>query len=240
MNVTIEKFFNPDWIGVLFAGLALLVSIASNMQSSKANSTSNEANRLSEEANKISKEVNDKAEESNKIAKAALETANKELEMSIRERMSSFKVKLISIDFSNDGYACKDMKEALSVGAANCEFEIENTSDKYATSVTFEKFDGKLDGDGLDIGPHEKGKLNYIIRLYNVNFDKPEIKLRERNMYSLDKKMYWSNGTFNFSCLVTFTFYIGQVNSSPMYNWSLYQGDEGVCKTSVYSLEIFE
>ena len=52
--------------------------------------------------------------------------------------------------------------------------------------------------------------------------------------------MYWSNGTFNFSCLVTFTFYIQQDNSLPMHNWSLYQGDEGICKASVYSLEISE
>jgi len=52
--------------------------------------------------------------------------------------------------------------------------------------------------------------------------------------------MYWSNGTFKFSCLVIFTFYIQQDNSSPMHNWSLYQGDEGICKASVYSLEISE
>lgn len=226
MNAIIQKFSNPDWIGVILGALVLLVSIFSYIKTSKANSISEKANNISKEANRI--------------AKNALETANKELDMSIKERMSSFKVRLISINFSNDGYACRDMKEALSIGTANCKFEIENTSDKFATSVTFEKFDGKLDGDGLDIDAHKKGVLNYIIPLHKINYDNPELKLLKRNMYSLDKKMYWSNGTFNFSCLVTFTFSIKQDNSLPMHYWSLHHGDEGICKTSMYSLEISE
>ena len=170
MKEIIENFLNPDWIGVILAGLAFLVSIFSNIQSSKANS--------------ISKEANDKAEKSNEIAKDALETAKEQLEMSIRDRMSHFKVKLINIGFFNDGYACEEMKEALTVGTAKCIFEIENTSDKYATSVKFEKFDD----DGLDIGLHEKVKLNYIIQLRQVDFYNPEMKLPKRNMYKLEKK----------------------------------------------------
>lgn len=132
--------------------------------------------------------ANDISKEANEIAKNAIETANKELGMSIKEIMSSFKVRLISIDFNNDGYACRDMKEVLSIGTAGCNFEIENTSDKFAASITFEKFDGKLDGNGLDIGAHQKGETNYIILLYKINYDNPELKLLKGNMYSLDKK----------------------------------------------------
>lgn len=226
MITTIEKILNPDWIGILVGIIALLISINSNNKASEANSISNEAN--------------DKAERSNEIAKESLETAKKELELSIKEKMSSFKIKLISIDFNNDGYACKDMKAALLVGTAACNFEIENTSDKYANSVTFEKFDGKLDGDGLDMEPHKKGKLNYIIPLHKVDYDSLELKLERRSMYSLSKKMYWSNGVLNFSCLVTFTFYIQQCDSISMHNWNLFIGEEGVCKTSDYSLELSE
>ncbi|WP_058990061.1 hypothetical protein [Anaerococcus rubeinfantis] len=226
MTITIDKILNPDWIGILVGIIALLLSIISIYKASEANS--------------ISDEANDKAERSNQIAKEALETAKKELELSIKDKMSSFKIKLISIDFNNDGDACKDMKEALSVGTADCNFEIENTSDKYANSVTFEKFDGKLEGDGLDIGPHKRGKLNYIIPLHKADYDTPELKLGKQSMYSLSKKMYWSNEVLNFSCLVTFTFYIQQDDSNSKYNWNLIIGYEGICKTSDYSLELSE
>lgn len=230
MITTIEKNLSPDWIGILISIIALLISIISTIIS----------NNKASDANSISNEANDKAERSNEIARESLETAKKELELSIKEKVSSFKIKLISIDFNNDGCACKYMKEALSVGTADCNFEIENISDKYANSVTFERIDGKLDGDGLDIEPHKKGKLNYIIPLHKVDYDNPELKLEKKSMYSLSKKMYWSNGALNFSCLVTFTFYIQQGDSISMHNWDLFIGDEGICKTSDYSLELSE
>ena len=52
--------------------------------------------------------------------------------------------------------------------------------------------------------------------------------------------MYWSNGTFNFSCLVTFEFFIQEDKSSPIRNWVLYPVNKGMCKTRLYTMEINE
>lgn len=221
MNV-INKNFIADWIEVIIAAAALIVSILSLKKVAKANKLSSEANNISVKANKI--------------AEQALEKTDKELDILIKDKMSSFKVKLISINFHNDAYNCEDMKEALLIGTAECELEVENTSDKYATSVTFEKFDGA----GLDIDSHQNKNMNHIISLYKVNYNKPELKLKEKRVYNINEKMYWSNGTFNFSCVVTFSFLIQKDNSSQERNWELCIVEEGTCKTSTYLLEISE
>ena len=225
MNVIIKNF-SADWIEVIIAVAALIVPILSLRKVAKANKLSREANNISVKANKI--------------AEQALEKTDKELDILIKDKMSSFKVKLISIIFHNDAYNCEDMKDVLSIGTAECELEIENTSDKYATSVTFEKFDGKLDGAGLDIDSHQNKNLNHIISLYKVNYNKPELKLKEKRVYNINEKMYWSNGTFNFSCVVTFSFLIQKDNSSQERNWELCIVEEGICKTSTYLLEMSE
>mgnify|MGYP000342215190 CR=1 FL=1 len=232
----IIKNFTADWIEVIIAAAALIVSILSLKVSILSLKKVAKANKLSSEANNISSEANNISVKANKIAEQALEKTDKELDILIKDKMSSFKVKLISINFHNDAYNCEDMKDALLSGTAECEFEIENTSDKYATSVTFEKFDGA----GLDIDSHQNKDLNHFISLYKVNYNKPELKLKEKRVYSINEKMYWSNGALNFSCAVTFSFLIQKDNSSKGRNWELCIVEEGICKTSTYMSEMPE
>ena len=160
-------------------------------------------------------------------------------EKNLKESMPYFDIKLNSIKFGNDACYLEEIEDVLSMGTAECEFVIKNISDVDAYNVTFEKFDSKIYGHGIDIDSNSSKNITKFIKLHKVNHGNLEYTSSLRRNYSLDKKIYMSNGIQNFSFIITFEFWIQKNDTKKPAIWELCKinDDDIKCKTSRYSLE---
>ena len=200
----------------IIAALSSLFSLISIAMAVKANKNSKTANKIAEEANKHAIEAND-------IAK---ETQNIEVFLNV----SNFRVKLETVQFSNDACLYMCAKDAVQNGVLACEFSVENISNNDAYSVRM----GAIDEKSQDILSKETVKLPCSIvgwrsvlkePTYHQDYDNYSINPKSGNVqkdgYLFTTKLYWNNGRYTYSCHVKFECLVQNNGSRKFPQWTI-------------------
>lgn len=218
-------------IDTIIALLSLLVSVISIRVAVTANRNSNTANKIAEEANRHAIEANDIANESQNIEAFS--------------NVSNFRVKLETVQFSNDTWGTS-AKDAVWNGVLACEFCVENISNNDAYSVRM----GAIDESSKDILSKEKAKLPCSIvgwrsvlgePTYHQDYDNDSINPKSGNVqkdgYLFMTTLYWKNGRYTYSCHVKFECLVQNIGSREFPQWTIRPFNNEECCVLDYQRE---
>ena len=223
-------------LDTFFQGLSILLSLGSLgvafysiHESKKANDYSSTANRIAEKANELARKANKIAHESQNIEAFA--------------SVSNFRVKLETIQFSNDTRLYMSAEEAVQNGALSCKFSVENIADNDAYSVRM----GSIDEDSKDIPSKERVTLlcstrGYVSALneltYHVDYDNYSMNPKSGNVqkdgYKFRTYLYWKNGRYIYSCYVIFECLVKNIGSRESPQWDISPFSDKECDVKGY------
>lgn len=225
-------------LDTFFQGLSILLSLGSLgvafysiHESKKANDYSSTANRIAEKANELAREANKIAHDSQNIEAFA--------------SVSNFRVKLETIQFSNDTSLDMSSAEAVRNGALSCKFSVENITDNDAYSVRM----GVIDEDSKDILSKEKITLPCSIRgsvsalselTYHVDYENYSMNPKSGNVqkdgYKFGTRLFWKNGRYIYSCYVIFECLVENIGSKESPKWVISPFSDKECDVKDYQL----
>ena len=216
----------------IIAALSALFSLISAVMAFKANKNSKTANKIAEEANKHAIEANDIAKESQ----------NNEVFLNV----SKFRVKLETVQFSNDAYLYMCAKDAVQNGVLACEFSVENISNNDAYSVRM----GAIDEKFKDILSKKKVKMPCSIvgrcsvlkgPTYHQDYDNDSTNPKSGNVqkdgYMFMNKLYLKIGEYTYSCHVKFECLVQNNGSREFPQWTICPFNDEECCVLDYHQE---
>ena len=214
---------------VIVSIISIGIAIASVFEAKKANDKSDKSNAIAEKANELAREANKIAGESQNIAAFA--------------NVSSFRVKLETIQFSNDTRPDMNAEEAVQNGALACKFSVENITDNDAYLVRM----GSIDEESKDILSKERVTLPCIIRgyvsalselTYHEDYDNYSMNPKSGNVqkdgYKFRTILYWKNGRYTYSCYVVFECLVKNIGSREFPQWVISPFSDKECDVMGY------
>ena len=223
-------------LDIIFQVLSLLLSLCSFVAafysiyvSKKANEYSSTANRIAEKANELAREANKIADESQNIEAFA--------------NVSSFRVKLETIQFSKDTSLDMSSAEAVRNNSLSCKFSVENITDNDAYLVRM----GAIDENYEDIPSKERVTLPCSIRgnvsalselTYHEDYDNYSMNPKSGNVqkdgYKFRTILYWQNGRYTYSCYVIFECVVENIGSREFPQWVISPFGDKKCNVKGY------
>lgn len=225
-------------LDTILQGLSILLSLGSLgvafysiHESKKANEYSSTANRIAEKANELAREANKIAHDLQNIEAFA--------------NVSNFRIKLETIQFSNDISPDMSSDEAVRNGSLSCKFSVENITDNDAYSVRM----GSIDENYEDI-PSKKSVMlpcsirGYISTLneltYHVDYENYSTNHKSGNVqkdgYKFGTRLFWKNGRYTYSCYVIFECLVENIGSKESPEWVISPFSDKECDVKDYQL----
>lgn len=225
-------------LDIIFQVLSLLLSLGSFVAAFYSIHESKKANEYSSAANRIAEKANEFAREANKIAH---NSQNIEAFASV----SNFRVKLETIQFSNDVSPDMSSDEAVRNGSLLCNFSVENITDNDAYSVRM----GSIDENSEDI-PSKKsvmlpcsigGRISILNELtYHMDYENysknPKSGNVQKDGYKFRTRLFWKNGRYTYSCYVIFECLVENIGSKESPEWVISPFSDKECDVKDYQL----
>lgn len=218
-------------ISVIVSIISIGIAIASVFEAKKANDKSDKSNAIAEKANELAREANKIADELQNIEAFA--------------NVSNFRVKLETIQFSNDTSLDMSSEEAVQNGSLSCKFSVENITDNDAYSVRM----GSIDENSEDI-PSKKSMMlpcntrGYISTLneltYHMGYENYSTNPKSGNVqkdgYKFRTRLFWKNGRYTYSCYVIFECLVENIGSKESPKWVISPFGDKECDVKDYQL----
>lgn len=218
-------------IDTIVSIISIAIAIVSHFDAKKANDKSDKSNAIAEKANELAREANEIAHELQNIEAFAI--------------VSNFRVKLETIQFSNDTRLYMSAEEAMQNGVLSCKFSVENIADNDAYSVRM----GAIDETPKDIPSKERVTLPCSIRgyvsslnelTYHVGYENYSTNPKSGNVqkdgYKFRTRLFWKNGRYTYSCYVIFECLVENIGSKESPKWVISPFGDKECDVKDYQL----